>query len=117
MNMGDEINIQEMVTKALENTIKEAASKIFKSGSKAYNSFQLSFGTAYHDYLDFVLDKYSKVKNILYKETPVYLYDFYVHVDLKYNNKTIETESVLNICPRSSRLNQKRPFKLSHPCT
>lgn len=49
------------------------------------------------EYLKKAIKKYCKIKTLLYRDTPVYLYDFYVDMDLRHNMTIINSSDISNI--------------------
>ncbi|MFJ8458692.1 NACHT domain-containing protein [Lysinibacillus xylanilyticus] len=52
---------------------------------------------SYEKYLIYSMDKYNKIKNLLYKRTPKPLYSFYENVDLLIGDQKIETHDINNL--------------------
>lgn len=69
--------------------------KIYFDDRKAHEA--LIYQTAYEKYLYATKEKYEKVKTLLYKQTPQYLYDFYECLGVR-NKKTIfDTNNINNL--------------------
>lgn len=77
--------------------LKNAAVDIFKRS-------QIRLGNAFEIYLKRAYEKYSKVKTILYKNEPRYIYDFFVANDLRIRgekNELLSCNSVNNLINNS----------------
>lgn len=75
-----------IMAELIQNNIKEILNFSFSIAKGSVNQMQLALGTAFISYVDSTMRKYSIIKTILYKDTPVILYDFYIHPKLIYNN-------------------------------
>lgn len=58
---------------------------------------ELYFQTAYEKYLYATKERNEKVKTLLYKQVPQYLYDFYECLGVKYKKKKIDTSDINNL--------------------
>jgi len=58
---------------------------------------ELYFQTAYEKYLYATKERNEKVKTLLYKQAPQYLYDFYECLGVKYKKKKIDTSDINNL--------------------
>ncbi|MCX7923152.1 MAG: hypothetical protein N3B21_14260 [Clostridia bacterium] len=87
-------------TKIVAQNLEKICKCIVNLGKDAINNSRIGNGEAFSRYLQSAIEKYSKVKTILYKHTPVYLYDFYINVDLISDGNVISTENVLDILER-----------------
>ncbi|MFC5401444.1 hypothetical protein [Cohnella soli] len=54
-------------------------------------------GKAYKKYLRESIKKYSRVKTILYRDAPVYLYEFYLDTNMSINSRTYSASHVNNV--------------------
>lgn len=63
---------------------EQAFFKALSSAAKdRYSKAQVNFGGAFKTYLTRAMDKYSKVKTLLYRNSPRYLYEFYEFNDIE----------------------------------
>lgn len=63
-----------------------------------WEKFKIDFDLVFHTYIKNSYDKYSKIKTILYRIEPKYIYDFFVAPTLeKENGKYVQTDDVDNI--------------------
>ena len=62
-----------------------------------WNKCQVDFGSAFMDYSKKAFDKYCKIKTLLYKNQPRFLYDFFECNNLLLDEDSIDCESVDNI--------------------
>lgn len=78
---------------------EKIAGAVYRNGTKAYKRFLVESGQAFVDYLDNAIDRFSKVKTILYNHAPVGIYDFYVDVNLlnQRTKQTIMADTVLKV--------------------
>lgn len=96
--IGIDINkiLTEIANKWL-TTIIEKSADFFVDQSK---KLSIDVDYAFKDYIKKSYDKYSRIKTILYKTEPKYIYSFYEYNELMYKNETYEAVSintVLNI--------------------
>lgn len=78
---------------------------MYKSVTSKFNKLSFNneekFGIVYFDYLEKVSDKYSKIKTLLYKNTPKNLYSFFEPMNLKCDlhivKDTRDSSNIVNI--------------------
>jgi len=95
---------QKEITDLAKKNVTTIVGIVVSSIKGAYAELQLEMGTAFLEYLDLSIKKYSEIKTILFKDSPVPLYSFYVNLELGLGKKTIATDSVLNLLEVSKRL-------------
>lgn len=78
----------------------------FFKDSSAENDVDYRY--AYEEYINNTIQKYSKVKTLIYRHTPKYLYSFYESCNLIYNDcekhKVIDTSNINNVIKDSSKI-------------
>ena len=89
--------LTDISVKLVEQNISKICKCILGLGKDVVNNSQIGNGEAFIKYLETSIEKYSKVKTILYKLSPVRLYNFYVNLDLKCNTKIFNTQNVTDI--------------------
>lgn len=86
-----------VITEACAKAIAELSLKVLKICTEKIGheakSFQIRFNKAFEDYLINAHRHYGITKTILYRDIPVNLYEYYVHIDLLLAGKTINTEN------------------------
>lgn len=82
------------------NVLKICADKI----GHETKSFQVRFNKAFEDYLINAYSHYAVTKTILYRDVPVNLYEYYVHIDLLLAGKTINTENAQGVYDVARRI-------------
>ncbi len=80
-----------MSAEVIQNNIESIVQGVIDCSNDVIKKLKVQFGSAYKSYLKTAIKKHSKIKTILYNDRPVYLYDFYV--DINVNNKHEETET------------------------
>lgn len=97
------INKDDLLSFSVE-LVQNNIDRIFKGlgnlGSDSYKKLKVSLGTAFKDYLETAIKKYSEIKTILYRDAPVFLYDFYEDSELILGEHIVDgskLENILNI--------------------
>ncbi|WP_283153610.1 NACHT domain-containing protein [Guptibacillus hwajinpoensis] len=87
MNEQDLINFS---TELINRNIEKIFGSLKGYGTEKIKQHQVKTGKAFKDYLESAIIKYSKVKTIIYGETPVFLYSTYTELNLRdtYDNRT-----------------------------
>lgn len=93
---NDDLAIK-LTTKLIENKIGSIVSFFNEYTLEKYNELNVRLGTVFKKYLNSSLGKYSEIKTLLYRDTPVSLYDFYVHLDVRYGEALISTNKVRHL--------------------
>lgn len=96
-----EIDVNKIITNLVEDSTKKLIETI-KSETKEkantfFNKLSINYKFAFKEYLTKAYKKYSKIKTLLYKTEPKYLYDFFECNDLKYENHYINPIDVNNV--------------------
>lgn len=89
--------------------VQKNVEKVFKGvsdyGNDKYKSVKVKTGYAYRSYYESAINKYSKVKTVLNRTTPRFLYDFYVSTSLGYGDeKKIDNVSVADLLEVSNQV-------------
>ena len=80
------------------NEIKEPAGKVAKIAKKQWQKFKIKSRIAFTNYLENSYEKYSKIKTVLYRSEPRYIYDFFEQPTLRQSPRTaIKSSKVSNI--------------------
>lgn len=104
----DPIVSQTILVKATESAVTKAIPAVFNSLKNKFNNLNFKteeeFKIVYEDYLNKNIDKYSKIKNLLYRTHPVNLYTFFEPMNLKSSGHTVtntlDSENITNISKR-----------------
>lgn len=87
-----------MIKKIYEKYETQITSKLANFVKDEWEKFKIDTDIAFTKYLNNSYDKYSKIKTILYRTEPKYIYDFFEYPNLcKKHNETINSEDVNNI--------------------
>ncbi len=86
----------EVTKELIQDNLEKVIKGIGLAGKGAYKELLIKTGKAFSRYYDTSISKYSKTKTILYRNTPVDLYDFYVNLDLEYDRKNVIDSSKIN---------------------
>jgi GTPase SAR1 family protein len=100
----NEETAQTFITELIQNNIDKLIKGVTSIGKDTIANIKIKMGTAFTDYLTTSTQKYSFTKTILYRHTPVYLYQFYVDVDLESHNELIQSSKIENILNRSNKV-------------
>lgn len=97
MELDGNTIISNVTTQLIKDSIKFAwdKSKSFFMDLDAKDS--IKYRSAYETYLHNTFDKLSQIKTIIYRRKPKDLYSFYECVGVMYDNKEIDTSSVINL--------------------
>lgn len=94
----DDLNVSKITADVITNLAKSVSEDAWKKIKKAYKDVKekgaITLGTAFEEYLDVAQERYSKIKTLLYKQEPKYLYDFYETIGLTNGRVKIDTENV-----------------------
>lgn len=98
------IDINKIVTNLVEDSFKGIVSStkkgmktLSKKSKEFMQEFSIDFKFAFKEYLKNAYEKYSKIKTLLYRTEPKYLYDFFECNDLQKNNEIIDPLDIDNI--------------------
>ncbi len=102
--MLDEAFVAERLAKTVDNSIE----KVFKYFSGKVKDFKekskVDLRLSFVDYLNKSFEKHSRIKTILYKNQPKYLYEFFECSDLRLNRNIVKCDNINNII-NNSRFN------------
>lgn len=94
----DDLNVSKITADVITNLAKTVSEDAWKKIKKVYKDVKekgaITLGTAFEEYLDASQERYSKIKTLLYKQEPKYLYDFYETIGLTNGRIKIDTENV-----------------------
>jgi hypothetical protein len=89
------------INKIISNLVEKHTEKIYTTISKFIktnqNKIKIDFNYAFKQYLKNAYEKYSKIKTLLYRIEPKYLYDFFECNTLVYTDKKINPLNVNDI--------------------
>lgn len=87
-----------VVKKVLDKYSEPLKEQLVKFSKDEWEKFKIEFNIVFNQYLTKSYDKYSKIKTILYKTEPQYIYDFFeMPRILKKPNTLIDTKDVNDI--------------------
>lgn len=93
--------VRELILNLVEHTCKEiitGLSNELKNKSEEYiNKFSIKYQIAFEKYLIKAFYKYSKIKTLLYRTEPKFLYDFFECNDLLYDKKKVDPSDIDNV--------------------
>ena len=88
----------DLVNKIISKFSKPLKEQIIKKSKDEWEKFKIDFNIVFTNYLNKSYEKYSKIKTILYKTEPQYIYDFFECPNLLQKPNThINTQDVNNI--------------------
>ena len=94
MNEADLIKV---AAETIEKHLSSLCTGIYKVGRVARTKQQIKCGKAFTEYLQRAINKYSKMKTILYRDNRVSLYSLYEHLTLKHQNVSVDSRSINNV--------------------
>ncbi len=100
MDNYEQLDINKIASDLLDRNVEKIYSKFEKLIKGEIKKTKIDFNIAFKAYLKNAYDKYSKIKTLLYRTEPKYLYDFFECNTLQHNKKRIDPNdisSVLNI--------------------
>jgi predicted NACHT family NTPase len=97
MSTGNEINLNDIAVKLVEQNAKTFFTKGQQLLNNAKNAFRVKLKNTYADYLQCIYDRHSRAKSFFIREEPVPLYDFYVPMGLSCNSREMSKASIKKI--------------------
>jgi hypothetical protein len=101
MLMNNELDYYKIASDVITNLAKDAAKSFWIKAKKKYkdviNKDEIYFGTAFEEYLKISSERLNKIKTLLYRHEPKYLYSFYECIGVCCEEKVIETENINDI--------------------
>jgi len=96
-NMNGEIDFNKIAAEFFQEKF-DSITKIIKRLAKGTaDKVRLHLDSSYKDYIKTLLERHSKVKSFFIRNEPVYLYDFYVELDLSAKPKKMESPGIRDI--------------------
>lgn len=107
--MNENLDVNKITAEVITDLSKSIAKQLYEKGKSYFKDLktkdEIDFGTAFEEYLQYTSDLYSKLKTLLYKQTPQFIYNFYEPVGVLRNRKSIvDTSNVNNILEIGKRL-------------
>ena len=100
MGENTNFNINEVIAKIIENNIEKVCSKVAAFTKDQLQKTKIDFNVGFKNYLEKSFDKYSKIKTLIYRYSPKYIYDFFEPNDLMFKENSINsanTDDLLDI--------------------
>ena len=100
--MSETLDVNKITAEVITDLSKTIAKQLFEKGKSFFKDLkakdEIDFGIAFEDYLEYTTETYSKLKTLLYKQTPKFIYSFYEPVGILRNRKNIiDTSNVNNV--------------------
>lgn len=89
-----QIDLTELAAKLIQENIKNVWDCVVSAGAKVSTELRYHLHDVFSKYLQASVEKYGKIKTILYRNAPVPLYQLYVPVHLKSKNDTIRSADI-----------------------
>ena len=80
--MAQQFDYNKIAAELIQNNLEKIVGSVVGLGKRLKSKAQITFRTAFKKYLKEAISKYGNIKTILYRDRPVYLYDFYVPLDI-----------------------------------
>lgn len=90
-------DINQITTNLLDRNIDKILKKFGNFIKGEINKARIDYNFAFKTYIKNAYDKYSKIKTLLYRTEPKYLYDFFECNTLKYHKKFIDSNDINNV--------------------
>ena len=107
--MNETLDINKVTAEVITDLSKSIAKKLldkvqyYFKDSKTKN--EIDFGDAFEEYLRYTSDLYSKLKTLLYKHTPQFIYSFYEPVGVIRNRRfVVDTSNIKNVLEIGKRI-------------
>lgn len=94
----------DVATKIVTDSAIGAWNKVKKYFKDLNRQSEIDLGIAFERYIETTKEKNSKIKTLIYRHTPKYLYSFYECVGVRYENQIISSESVKNILELGNKI-------------
>lgn len=102
------IDQNEVVTNAVAKVVEDAAIGLWNKVKKYFKDFdiqnEVDLGISFEKYIEKTKVKNSKIKTLIYRHVPKYLYSFYECVGIQYENKIIDTKNVNNVLELGNKI-------------
>lgn len=102
MDITGTINWEQVITNLTEDLCKKFIDATGKKIDEAKAKTQIQLKTAFSTYLNKAYKKYSKIKTLLYRTEPKYIYSFFECNTLLFDNTSIDANQVKNILNKSN---------------
>ncbi len=97
MDSTGTINWEQIITNLAEDLCKKIINATGKKLDETKAKTQIQLKTAFNTYLNKAYKKYSKIKTLLYRTEPKYIYSFFECNTLSYERKKVDANQVKNI--------------------
>lgn len=97
MNSASDFDINKIASDLLDRNIEKIYSAVKKFIKDEASKFKIDFGFAFKEYLKNAFEKYSRIKTLLYRTEPKFIYDFFECNTLHYGNENIDSGDINNI--------------------
>lgn len=97
VNINNEIDINEIVSNLIEKNFEKICCGIKGYVKDKTEKIKVDYNIAFSEYLKKAYSKYSKIKTLLYRTEPKYLYDFFECNTLAIGSKRIAANDINNI--------------------
>lgn len=105
---NSEVDINRIITNLVEDNtskmIENATRRVKNKAKDIIKKIEIGYGKPFIKYLVKSYQKYSKIKTLLYRTQPKYLYDFFECNDLMYEDKKIDPMDINNLLKISNFL-------------
>ncbi len=95
--MPSELNPNDLFAKLISDNITAICTKLAEKAKDRFKKEKIDFGFAFSQYLHNAFEKYSKIKTLIYKSEPKYLYDFFECNTLSNEHYSLQMPGVQDI--------------------
>ncbi|MFD0680657.1 MULTISPECIES: NACHT domain-containing protein [unclassified Paenibacillus] len=101
--MINEETVTSVITELIQNNIDKWAHGVTNLGKDTLANIKIKIGTAFKDYLTTATNKYSFTKTILYRYSPVHLYQFYVDIELESKDGLVQSSEIKKLLENNNK--------------
>jgi len=98
-NNNDNISLDynTIITNLVDRNLEKLANTLYGNFKRSFIKIRVDLRLSFINYLENSYNKYSKLKTLIYRNEPRYLYDFYEPSNLRSTNKVIDSNNSDNI--------------------
>ena len=87
------LDINKIITSLVEKNFERVFTRVKKEVKDKFTKTKIDFNFAFKTYLEKAYSKYSRIKTLIYRTEPKYIYDFFECNDLRFNGQKFSAQS------------------------
>lgn len=95
--MDEELDPNKIAAEIVQQNLEKICAIPKRLIKATTDNVRLYLNNTYKEYIKTIFEKHSRIKSFFITNEPTYLYEFYVHLDLKYGKKIVENPGINNI--------------------